>query len=465
MKRVFFCAALVVILPGLDAAAQLSPSRIAQLQEQARARGWTFTVGENAATRQPPEALHGLVVPADWRSRAPSVRFTAKEGLPSRFDWREATGCPPVRSQGGCGSCWAFGTVGALECAIRVKDGIDVDLSEQWLINCNDEESPPHVLEKRWGCDGGWWAHDYHLGTKTDGCGGSGAVLEKDCPYRAREAECACPYPHTYAIESWAYIGLEEEVADTDAIKQAILEYGPVAAAVYVNDAFYAYTGGVFNASEELEPNHAVVLVGWDDSQGAEGVWFLRNSWTALWGEDGYMRIEYGCSGVGFGANCVDYAGAGQGAGPVISRQPASAVVPAGWQWFLGIEASGVGALHYAWEKDGVPVGADAPTYMLPRVSPSDAGVYRCLVSDIRGASFSDPATIEVDESNPVPAVNAAGFFAVAATLPEADRVLRLKTVLFRLLGLPALVVRHARRLLLKLPRGHPHRAQFQALC
>ena len=49
--------------------------------------------------------------------------------------------------------------------------------------------------------------------------------------------------------------------------------------------------------------------------------------------------------------------------------------------------------------------------------------------------------------------------------LPEADRVLRLKTVLFRLLGLPALVVRHARRLLLKLPRGHPHRAQFQALC
>ncbi len=49
--------------------------------------------------------------------------------------------------------------------------------------------------------------------------------------------------------------------------------------------------------------------------------------------------------------------------------------------------------------------------------------------------------------------------------LPEADRVLRLKTVLFRLLGLPALVVRHARRLLLKLPRGHPHRAEFQALC
>jgi IS4 transposase len=49
--------------------------------------------------------------------------------------------------------------------------------------------------------------------------------------------------------------------------------------------------------------------------------------------------------------------------------------------------------------------------------------------------------------------------------LPEPYRALRLKTFLFRLLGLPALIVHHARRLLLKLPRGHPHGAQFQALC
>jgi len=50
-------------------------------------------------------------------------------------------------------------------------------------------------------------------------------------------------------------------------------------------------------------------------------------------------------------------------------------------------------------------------------------------------------------------------------TLPEPYKALRLKTILFRLLGLPALIVRHARRLLLKLPRGHPQLAQFQALC
>jgi hypothetical protein len=48
--------------------------------------------------------------------------------------------------------------------------------------------------------------------------------------------------------------------------------------------------------------------------------------------------------------------------------------------------------------------------------------------------------------------------------LPETYRPLRLKRMLFTLLGLPALVVRHARRLCLKLPRGHPGLAQFQAL-
>jgi hypothetical protein len=49
--------------------------------------------------------------------------------------------------------------------------------------------------------------------------------------------------------------------------------------------------------------------------------------------------------------------------------------------------------------------------------------------------------------------------------LPESYKILRLKRRLFTLLGLPALVVRHARRLWLKLPCGHPAPAPFQARC
>ena len=35
--------------------------------------------------------------------------------VPSHFDWREHGGVSPVKSQGHCGSCWTFSTVGAME--------------------------------------------------------------------------------------------------------------------------------------------------------------------------------------------------------------------------------------------------------------------------------------------------------------------------------------------------------------
>jgi len=49
----------------------------------------------------------------------------------------------------------------------------------------------------------------------------------------------------------------------------------------------------------------------WDDNQGTDGVWFLRNSWGDDWGEDGYMLIEYGCCSVGYAACYIEYSGTG----------------------------------------------------------------------------------------------------------------------------------------------------------
>jgi parallel beta-helix repeat protein/predicted outer membrane repeat protein len=68
---------------------------------------------------------------------------------------------------------------------------------------------------------------------------------------------------------------------------------------VAADEVFQSYLSGVFNARTSSSLNHAVVLVGWDDRQGTNGVWFLRNSWGPGWGENGYMRIEYGCAGIG----------------------------------------------------------------------------------------------------------------------------------------------------------------------
>ena len=96
-------------------------------------------------------------------------------------------------------------------------------------------------------------------------------------------------------------------MAPVDAIKQAIFDHGPVSAAVCVNTDFQGYTGGVFNPTKPCRQiNHAIVLVGWDDSRGA---WRLRNSWGPDWGEDGYMWIAYGKYYVGYSANYVVYNG------------------------------------------------------------------------------------------------------------------------------------------------------------
>ena len=269
---------------------------IEALRSQAQEEGWTFTVGENPATRYTLDQLCGLKEPENWRENAKFVKITPSLSLPSRFDWRDTGGCTPIKDQGPCGSCWAFATVGPLECNILIKDGVEVDLSEQWLVSCNTNG---------WGCGGGWWAHQYHE-WRPDPCGHHGAVLEEYFPYIAMDYPCDCPYPHDYWIDNWAYFGSGSTPAVSD-IKQAIMDYGPVSAAVFADGAFLAYTGGIFTGPSYDDVNHGVVLVGWDDSQGTDGVWFLRNSWGPGWGEDGYMRIEYGACDVGYRACFVDY--------------------------------------------------------------------------------------------------------------------------------------------------------------
>ncbi len=280
---------------------QLTDADIQALKKQGKAEGWTFKVSDNAATKRPLSRLCGLSLPSSLPDNTPVAMFpaTSAGSLPAAFDWRSQGGLPPIRSQGDCGSCWAFATVGCLECAIKIQDGVTVDLSEQYLLSCN---------AYGYSCDGGWWVHDYHT-DRPDSCGGIGAVPESAFPYQEAKVTCSCPFTHTYRLRSWAFVDGALGVPSTDSIKQAMLMYGPIGVCITTDSAFQGYSGGVFNACAAGLVNHMAVLVGWDDTQGTNGVWILRNSWGTDWGENGYMRIEYGCSSVGWSATYVDYAG------------------------------------------------------------------------------------------------------------------------------------------------------------
>ncbi len=295
--------------------AQLTAADIAALRERGRKEGWTFQVGESSATRRPLSQLCGAVEPPDWRENARFEPGPKHFGpLPATFDWRTQGASVPIRDQLNCGdrgSCWAFATVGPLEYGIQIKDGLGVDLSEQYLISCNTTANP------HWDCDwGGWAAHDWHMNT-AGSCGHTGAVLEAYYPYIHADPACTCTKStnHVYRIRSWAYLGGRQDTnPPVDVLKQAILDHGPITVCVYAgptNSPFHAYAGGIFNAcsGSNTDHDHMVVLVGWDDNQGG-GVWFARNSWGTDWGENGYMRITYNCCNIGYAACYIDYAGA-----------------------------------------------------------------------------------------------------------------------------------------------------------
>ncbi len=312
MKKFAFILITAILLaaPSVWGAGDFLPlqpdmaARIEALKQAVRAEGGTYEVGYSTAMDRPLKHLTGLKVPPGWnKSDAPSVPMlgAAVQSLPTSYDWRALNGVTPIKNQGNCGACWAFSTVGPLESQILLQNKTTVSLSEQYLVSCNTSG---------WSCNGGWFAHDYHMDESGQDNNGPGAVLTTVDPYTGTNSTCGS-YSHPYRLSSWAYVGSETAVPSTTAIKQAIYTYGPVSVGVYAGPKFQAYKSGVFNTNETGTINHAVVLVGWNDNpgNGLPPYWILRNSWGATWGLYGYMYIGYGISQVGYAANFIDYAG------------------------------------------------------------------------------------------------------------------------------------------------------------
>jgi hypothetical protein len=211
------------------------------------------------------------------------VLFFVSVGLlysqPASFDWRDYGKVTSVKNQGTSNSSWAFAVLGSYESAILIDDGPSENLSEQYLIDCQGGIVPPIVSD---------WGFPYMMdGTPREGSYSAGGL--SDLP------GCFKCYP----ISAWYYVGNSSSVPNTTDIKLAIYNHGPVCAGVYASTYFQAYTGGIFNRNQTGSVNHAIVLVGWNDTG---GYWILKNSWGTSWGESGYMRIAYGCCQVGYGA-------------------------------------------------------------------------------------------------------------------------------------------------------------------
>ena len=255
--------------------------------------GFSYVIRDNPAMHMELPEITGLQVPSDTGSEKPSVQPSYKTtSLPVRFDSREqGVGLPPARQQGSCGSCWAFGTVAAVEAAIAKFDKQIVNLSEQFVLDCSGKGT----------CGGGYWAYNVFKHP--------GGAMEQEYPYKGYDMTCkSSSVSHPYTIESYHSITNR----DIEAIKSAIYQYGAVGVTMSVCGSIPGYGGGVYDSNEcnWTATNHIVALVGWDDEvshKKGKGAWILRNSWGEGWGDKGYALWAYGSANIEEHATYVVY--------------------------------------------------------------------------------------------------------------------------------------------------------------
>jgi len=248
---------------------------LSEMEKVIQQKGYTFTVGDTGLAKYSIDQLCGFNNEISEQMRAladePETPMLEALRLPGVFNLQSK--CTPIRNQGSCGSCWAFACVASVEGVQKWKYNRNYDLSEQWLVSCNN---------KGWGCNGGNVIFSMMK---------NGTPLESCFPYVAKDVPCKNSCPKYAGFSGYSYVS-----NNVNSIKNAIYKYGPVFTSVYVDYYFQRYTGGVFNRNASGQNNHAVALVGWDDNKGA---WRLRNSWGSGWGESGYMWIKYGVQGIG----------------------------------------------------------------------------------------------------------------------------------------------------------------------
>ena len=286
---------------------------IQELQQWVYAQGYSYTVAENGVTRLSPEDRRALCgyksLKAPKESVSENVRFfsdittpkaeTKKSGLlPSSYDAMALGYATPVKNQGACGSCWIFGQIAQFESGVLINENNEFDFSEQEAGDCNI-----------WSSIGGYnYCNGGNAFMMTNYFTKYGSADEACHPYAATPQACQNCSP-LRNVDNWRIITDYYGESQITTIKNAILTYGPVHSTIYASDpCFRAYSGGVYEYWRSEPTNHAIEIIGWNDSlphSHGEGGWLIKNSWGTSWGASG---PHPGCAWVAYGAaNLGDY--------------------------------------------------------------------------------------------------------------------------------------------------------------
>ena len=251
--------------------------------------------------------------------------------LPSKFDLRNVDGknyMTSAKDQLQTGTCWSHATMSSIESNMIMKGLGDnsTDLSEAHLVWFSQGAVTSYDINDPLYNDGNSRT-DYNLkldafykgGTPFDAmmslASWKGAVLESST-YTISDAETFKKNNQTTFIDdSQRYNSVVHltnanvfDGTDSTNIKQQLMKtgamyfsyYAPIES--YEEDLYYNENNYSYYQTKSVKSNHAVALVGWDDSYPKEnfniqpdtdGAWICKNSWGTDFGDNGYFYISY----------------------------------------------------------------------------------------------------------------------------------------------------------------------------
>jgi C1A family cysteine protease len=209
------------------------------------------------------------------------------------FSWRDTNNVPDPNESNDQfvgGFCYVFAPVAALEANWSIThSGSTIAASEQHVINCIDGD----------GVRGGKASHAmrYLQNTGTDPATVEPYLTNSTTmPNATGKIPCNGTVQITYLADGTDFVAEDAGVPDPKALKQALIDRGPIACFIFAGGSFGNFfdnpnAANIVITDDSTDGNHFVLLTGWDDGRGA---WQIRNSWGSSFGDHGYAWVKYG---------------------------------------------------------------------------------------------------------------------------------------------------------------------------